>query len=79
MKFKYLLKDIGFWFVVYSIIATATIIIMAVVWSHHECPKTTVLELEIEAQKQINTINNANNNHTIDSLFFELYGFYPNR
>jgi len=72
---KLLLKNWGFWSVVANVILLATIIIMAVVWSKHECP---IQEPQIITEKhlqQIKRIGNAETKNDIDSLLFELYNF----
>jgi len=54
-------------------------IVFFTLWNKHECPTLNTPELTKEHIEKIKTISDAQDNHTIDSLFFELYGFEPAR
>lgn len=65
---KLLLKNWGFWSIIANVVLTATIIIMAIVWSNHECPtfKTEHFEREILESKL--KIKKYEKQITVDSL-----------
>ena len=72
---KMIFKNWGFWSIVSNVILIATVIIMAVVWSKHECPKQELPTITEKHLQQIKRIGNAETKNDIDSLLIELYGF----
>jgi len=72
---KLIFKNWGFWSIMANVILTATVIIMAVIWSKHECPKQERPVITEKHLQQIKKIGNAETKQDIDSLLFELYNF----
>jgi len=72
---KMIFKNWGFWSIIANVILVATIIIMAVVWNKHECPKQELPIITEKHLQQIKRIGNAETKHDIDSLLMELYNF----
>jgi hypothetical protein len=72
---RMIFKNWGFWSIIANFIFTATIIIMAIVWSEHECPKQELPVITEKHLQQIKKIGNAETKQDIDSLLFELYNF----
>jgi hypothetical protein len=64
-----------FWSIIANFIFLATIIIMSIVWSKHECPKQELPIITEKHLQQIKKIGNAETKQDIDSLLFELYNF----
>lgn len=58
-----------------NVIFIATIIIMAVIWSKHECQKQELPTITEKHLQQIKRIGNAETKNDIDSLLMEFYGF----
>lgn len=72
---KTLFKNWGFWSIVANVIFVATITIISVIWSKHECPKQELPTITQKHLQQIKRIGNAETKQDIDSLLFELYNF----
>jgi len=72
---KILLKDWGFWVIIYALIATFLWVLFLVKWVSYECPAPKLPELTKEHVEQIKEISNAKDKTTLDSLLVELYGF----
>jgi len=72
---KLLFKNWGFWSIIGNVIFISTIIIMAVIWNGHECPKQELPEITEKHIQQIKRIGNAETKQDIDSLLIELYNF----
>tara|TARA_R110000868_G_scaffold68508_1_gene202478 strand:- start:458 stop:688 length:231 start_codon:yes stop_codon:yes gene_type:complete len=72
---KQLMKNWLFWSIIANVILVATIIIMAVVWNKHECPKQEAPIITEKHLQQIKRIGNAETKNDIDSLLMELYNF----
>jgi hypothetical protein len=72
---RMIFKNWGFWSIIANIIFIATVIIMAIVWSKHECPKQELPVITEKHLQQIKKIGNAETKQDIDSLLFELYNF----
>ena len=72
---KQLMKNWLFWSIIANVILVATIIIMAVVWNKHECPKQELPIITEKHLQQIKRIGNAETKNDIDSLLIELYNF----
>ena len=51
-----LLKNWGFWSIIANIVLAFTIVIMAVVWSNHECPKVDYSAKETEYTQKIDSL-----------------------
>ena len=76
---KLLIKNLTFWSIIGNIILIATIIIMAVIWNKHECPKQTKPELDETYINNTKTINDAKTNDDFDTLSLKYFGFKPTR
>ena len=72
---RMIFKNWGFWSIMANVILTATVVIMAVVWSKHECPKQELPIITEKHLQQIKQIGNAETKQDIDSLLIELYNF----
>jgi len=72
---KLLFKNWGFWVIIYSIGASVTIVIMAIVWSNDECPAQELPPITEVTQQQIKKIGNAETKNDVDSLLIKYYGF----
>ena len=72
---KLLFKNWGFWVIIYSTLTTATIVIMAIVWSNQECPAQELPPITEVSQQQIKQIGNAETKNDVDSLLIKYYGF----
>ena len=68
-----LIKNWGFWSIVANVIFVATIIIMSVIWSKHECPKLDATPYENKIIEQEFKIKEYEKNMFIRNAIIDGY------
>jgi hypothetical protein len=65
---KKLLKEPGFWTIVYSFVITIAFLVMLIKWSNHDCPKPNYDAIEQRHQKELYNLQNKIYEYQIKEL-----------